>query len=55
MFLGFTLVFQQRHILVQEVDFYQSQTAETYCDPLKNKNQYYQSIIRPKIPLAVQF
>lgn len=42
MFLELTLVFQQRHILVQEDDFYQSQTAETYCDPLKNKKQYNQ-------------
>lgn len=38
MFLGLT----QRHILVREDDFCQSQIAETYCDPLKNKNEYYQ-------------
>lgn len=38
MFLGLTLVFQQRHILVQVDDFYRSQTAEIYCDPLKNKS-----------------
>lgn len=46
MFLGLTLVFQQRHKLVREDDFYQSQTAETYCDPLKNKNQYHQAMLR---------
>lgn len=46
MFLGLTLVFQQRHKLVREDDFYQSQTAETYCDPLKYKNQYHQAMLR---------
>lgn len=38
MFLGLT----QRRILAREGDFYQSQIAETYYDPLKNKNLYYQ-------------
>lgn len=42
MFPRLTLVFQQRRILVQGDDFYQSQTAETYCDPLKKKNQCYE-------------
>lgn len=41
-----TLVFLQRHILAQGDDFYRSQTAETYCDPLKNKKQYYQLTCR---------
>lgn len=44
--MGLTLVFQQRHKLVREDDFYQSQTVETYCDPLKNKNQYHQAMLR---------